>query len=60
MSEDFDIQGDKLFFNGDLIGHLTIWEGTLRERAVHALLTHVSIEDHENGLDSDDNYPADD
>jgi len=59
MSEDFDIQGEMIYFNGEMIGYLTVPEGTLRERAVSALLTHISAEERENGLDDDENYPVD-
>ena len=60
MSEDFTITGDQIYFNGNLVGLLTVYSGTIREQVITALEDHISTEDRENGLDDDEHYPEDD
>ena len=60
MSEDFTITGDQIFFNGELVGHLTVYSGTIREQVVQALEAHISAEDRADGMDDgpgDDEIP---
>lgn len=60
MSEEFNITGDQIYFNGNLVGYLTVYAGTIREQVITALEDHISTEDRENGLDDDEHYPEDD
>jgi hypothetical protein len=60
VSEDFTITGDQIYFNGNLVGLLTVYSGTIREQVITALEDHISTEDRENGLDDDEHYPEDD
>tara|TARA_R100000306_G_C4332008_1_gene120721 strand:- start:412 stop:609 length:198 start_codon:yes stop_codon:yes gene_type:complete len=60
VSEEFNITGDQIYFNGNLVGYLTVYAGTIREQVITALEDHISTEDRENGLDDDEHYPEDD